>query len=157
VNGLYLLLTRPELQETLRAGGRKAVDGFVEESLRIHGVLHLIPLRVNEDCEVGGVFAPKDSTVMPMLAAANLDPDHYENPWQVDLNRVSPRDHTAFFMGGRSCVGMWLARGELAVIFTRVLERLRDLRLDPEREVPRMKGFLLRDFRPLHTLFTPAG
>jgi cytochrome P450 len=94
---------------------------------------------------------------MAMLAAANLDPDHYDRPWEVDLHRANPRDHTAFFMGRRSCGGMWLARGELAVVYTRVLERLRDLRLDPDREPPRMKGFVARDFRPLHALFTPAG
>jgi cytochrome P450 len=157
INGLYLLLTRPGLQDQLRSGGREAVDMFVEEALRIHGVAHLTHRVAAEDCDVGGVAVKKGTTVYPLLAAANLDPTHYDRPWEVDLNRPSPRDHTSFYMGRRSCGGMWLARGELAVMYTAVLERLRDLRLDPDKEPPRMVGFSVRAFRPLHALFTPAN
>ena len=77
-------------------------------------------------------------------------------PYDVDLDRKSPRDHTAFFMGPRSCGGMWLARGELAEMYTGIVERLHDLRLDPDAEPPTMHGYVVRGYRPLHALFTPA-
>jgi cytochrome P450 len=156
-NGLYLLMTRPELQESLRTGGEKAIEAFVEEALRIYGVGHLNVRRAAEDCEVGGIHVPEGTTVYSLLAAANLDPDHYDRPWEVDLSRPGPRDHTAFLMGPRACGGMWLARGELAVLYSSVVERLRDLRLDPNEVAPRMRGFLGRAFTPLHASFTPAA
>ena len=65
-------------------------------------------------------------------------------------------DHTAFFMGPRSCAGMWLARAELAEIYAATLARLTDLRLDPAADPPRMEGFVARAYRPLHALFTAA-
>jgi cytochrome P450 len=151
-----MLLPSPGLQDELRRGGDEAVAGFVEESLRIYGVAHMTMLTANEDCEVGGVPVPRDSTVLPMLAAANLDPDHYDSPHDVDLERENPRDHTAFFMGPRSCAGMWLARGELAEMYAGILSRLAGLRLDPDAEPPRMQGFVARSYKPLHALFTPV-
>jgi cytochrome P450 len=155
-NGLHMLLTRPELQDRLRAGGRPAVDAFVEESLRITGVSHLASLFANEDTEVAGCPIARDGKVMLLLAAANLDPERFPHPQEVDLDRPNPRDHAAFFKGQRSCGGMWLARGELSEMYIGILERLHGLRLDPDAEPPRMSGFVARAYKPLNTLFAPA-
>jgi cytochrome P450 len=155
-SGLYMLMTRPELQDRLRAGGRPAFDAFVEESLRIKGVAHLVSLTTNEDTEVAGCPVAAESKVMLLLAAANVDPQKYPCPYEVDLERPNPRDHAAFFKGQRSCAGMWLARGELSEMYIGILDRLRDLRLDPDAEPPQMRGFAGRGFTPLHALFTAA-
>ena len=62
----------------------------------------------------------------------------------------------AFGFGPRSCAGAALARGELQETVAKVLERMPNLRLDPEAEPPRFEGFLLRSYRPLHALFDPS-
>jgi cytochrome P450 len=156
-NGLHLMVDRLGVQDMLRAGGPQAVDVFVEESLRIHGVGHLSRRMAARDCEIGGVPVAEGTTVYLLVAAANLDPAHYPRPREVDLDRSTPRDHLSFLLGPRACGGMWLARGELAVIYGTVLERLRDLRLDPDEAPPELRGFLTRHYKPLHVLFAATG
>jgi cytochrome P450 len=153
-NGIYLLLTQPELQDELRAKGTDLVERFVEEALRIYSVGHFVERFANEDTDVWGVEVKKDELVIAILAAANRDARRYERPADVDLERQNPRDHMAFAMGPRSCGGMWLARGDLAEMYTGLLERLSDLRLDPEAEPPRLQGFSVRRYKPLNVLFS---
>jgi len=153
-NGMYILLMRPELQEELREKGEEGVERFVEEALRIHGAAHYVERFANTDTEIAGVPVKKNTIVVPLLAAANVDPRRYECPFDVNLERKNPRDHTAFAMGPRSCGGMWLARGELAEMYTAILQRLPDLRLDPDAEPPRLVGLGIRSFKPLNALFT---
>jgi cytochrome P450 len=156
-NAIWILLTRPELQDELRGGSDETIARFVEEALRIVGVAHFVSaLKANEDFEVGGVTVRKDDSVHALLACANLDPEQYECPHAVDFKRRSPRDHVAFYMGPRSCGGMWLARGELQESVRALLERLSDLQLDPGCPPPRLSGMMVRSYRPLHAWFTPT-
>lgn len=153
-NGVYLLLKHPELQDALRAGGDAAVAAFVEEALRILAVAHFQNLDVIEDTEIGGVEVKKGTVVVPVLAAANLDPGHYECPYDVKLDRERPRDHATFWLGARACGGMWLARAELLEMYTGLLERLDDLRFDPDAEPARLHGWVTRGYWPLNVLYS---
>ena len=90
-------------------------------------------------------------------AGANRDPARFGCPAQIDLERDSWRDHLAFSVGPRTCAGAALARAEVQEAVAKSLEWLPNLRLDPDAEPPRFKGFTLRSFRPLHARFdTPA-
>jgi cytochrome P450 len=153
-NGIYTLLTSPEVRSQLRSGGAPAMEVFVDEALRISGGGHFMQRFANEDMVVGGIQVKKDDLVVLLRSAASRDPRHYECPADVDLGRTNPRDHMTFAMGPRSCAGMWLARGELAEMYTGLLDRLHDLRLDPDAEPPRLKGFQSRSYKPLHVLFS---
>jgi cytochrome P450 len=153
-NALYLLLTRPGLQEELRSGGATAVERFVEESLRLFGPVVFRPRVALKDVEVGGVLVKKGETAIAIGLLANRDPARYERPDDVDLHRTAPRDHLSFYFGARACTGQALARAELEEIVSVVLERLEDLRLDPDAEPPSYREFLMRSWRPLHVLFT---
>ena len=104
-NGTYLLLTTPGLRDELRAGGETVVSAFVDEALRLIGVPHFLGLNVVKDTEIGGVKIKKGSMVAPVLGSANVDPSHYECPFEVKLDRKNPRDHTTFWMGPRACAG----------------------------------------------------
>jgi cytochrome P450 len=50
---------------------------------------------------------------------------------------------------------MALARAEMRVALESLLDRLADLRLDPQAPQPRFLGFFTRSFRPLNVLFEP--
>jgi cytochrome P450 len=158
-NAMWMLLTRPELQEQLRGADDETLGHFVEEVLRIAGVAHFVSaLKANEDFQVGEVLVRKDESVHALLACANLDPRQYQCPHAVDLTRRSPRDHVAFYMGPRSCGGMWLARSELREAVKAILERFDDLRLDPQAPAPELTGMMVRSYRPLHARFSaPAA
>lgn len=87
--------------------------------------------------------------------AANRDPEHYESPLVVQLDRQKPRDHYSFGIPGRrSCPGQGLARTQLTTIVSVLLERTRDIRLDPTMPPPRYTDFFLRKWQPLNATFS---
>jgi cytochrome P450 len=153
-NALYLLLTRPTLQDVLRDGGAKAVERFTEESLRLFGPVVFRPRVALRDVELAGKRIRKGETAVAMSLMANRDARRYACPTEVDLARPAPRDHLSFYFGARACTGQALARAELEEITTAVLDRLAGLCLDPDGEPPRYRALLVRGWQPLHVLFT---
>ena len=58
------------------------------------------------------------------FSSANRDETVFENPFQVDLAR-SPNRHMSFGQGGpHVCLGMWLARLEVRVLFQELARRI---------------------------------
>lgn len=89
-------------------------------------------------------------------AAANRDPKRFSCPIDIDLDRPRLRDHLAFNVGPRTCVGAGLARTEMHDSIAMLLDRLPNLRLDPSAETPRFSSLFMRSWRPLHVLFDAA-
>ena len=69
------------------------------------------PRYVRRDVELGGVRLRKGDRIMPMLAAANFDPQANAQPEKLDLAR-RPNRHLAFGTGIHFCLGHQLARIE---------------------------------------------
>jgi cytochrome P450 len=83
-----------------------------EEFLRfVSPVQFTKPRYVGRDVELGGVRLRKGDRIMPMLAAANLDPQANADPERLDLAR-RPNRHVAFGTGVHFCLGHQLARIE---------------------------------------------
>jgi cytochrome P450 len=156
-NGVYLLLTDPVLQEHIRAGGSAAARTFVEETLRLYGPVTFRPRIAKEDVELAGQLIKRGEMVIAHSSAAGRDPARYDRPEEVSLDLLDAFDHFAFFRGPRQCPGRPLARIELEVLFSVLLERLQSLRLDPAAEPPRYIELMLRQWRPLHALFDVPG
>jgi cytochrome P450 len=158
--GLYLLLTQPGLEARLRSGGEPAIAGFVEEVLRLYGPTPYRIRRAVRAAELGGVAIAEGDVVIGLAHAANRDPERYECPYDVRLDRSAPRNHYSFGIPGpRSCPGQGLARTQLTTIFSVLLERMHDIRADETMPPPRYTDFFLRKWRPLHARFTlvPQG
>jgi cytochrome P450 len=156
-NAAYLITTVVGLQHKLRAGGSDAVEAFAEEVLRLYPSVHFTYRRANVDFELGGQQIKQNDTLLLVDAAANRDPEKFECPHALDLEREGMRKHLAFSTGPRSCAGTALARGELQESVAAFVNRLPNLRLDPEAPEPRLNGFLLRSYRPLHVLFDASA
>ena len=67
------------------------------------------------------------------LGAANRDEARWENPDDFDIFR-DRKAHIAFGHGPHTCIGMHLARMETQVAVTGLLDRLPNLRLDPDAD-----------------------
>lgn len=149
-NGYYMLLNDAPLRAQVTAGDDAVLDRFVEEVFRLNGSVQFRPRRVMRDVELGGKSIAAGSMLLVAIIGANRDPAHYGCPNQVDLDRSRPHDHFAFNYGPRTCLGMHLARAELASALGRGLGRWPRLRLDPAHPTPQFSGFLMRSYRPLH-------
>ena len=156
-NGVHLLLARPGLIEQLRDAPREALPRLVEETIRLYGPVLYRPRVARCDVELGGVRIARGEQVLAMMVGANRDAARYPHAGEVDLARRAPRDHLSFFFGPRTCPGQGLARVELEVILSAVLERLPGLRVDPDAEPPRYAGSMSRRWMPLNVLFETAG
>ncbi|MFK7802426.1 MAG: cytochrome P450 [Anaerolineae bacterium] len=127
-NMTYTLLQHPDQLELLRTNP-ELMDSAVEEVLRFDGPLYATkPEYPTEDVIIRGVTIPKGSTVLPLLGAANLDEDIFENPEMFDITREKNR-HLGFGMGIHYCLGAPLARIETKIAIQALLERNPNLRL----------------------------
>jgi cytochrome P450 len=86
------------------------------------------------------------------LGSANHDPAVFDRPHDFDIFRAR-KNHLAFASGPHLCLGMHLARMETAVVPEAVLDRLPNLRLDPEAELPPITGLGFRSPRSLPVVF----
>jgi cytochrome P450 len=89
------------------------------------------PRFVRKDVELGGVRLKKGEKVMPMLAAANFDPQANEHPEKLELER-RPNRHIAFGAGIHFCLGHQLARMEGKCALQALLQRWPKLTLATE-------------------------
>ena len=108
---VYELLRNPALRDWLEEDWSRA-GLAVEEFLRFISVVQFTkPRFVRKDIELGGIRLKQGEKIMPMLAAANLDPQANPDPEKLDLSR-KPNRHLAFGTGIHFCLGHQLARLE---------------------------------------------
>jgi cytochrome P450 len=151
-NMLFSLLSNAEQLEAVRSD-RALIPQAIEESLRLETPLLNITRLATKDTQIGGVPIPAGSTVMLMLAAANRDEDRYPDPDNYDILRETPRPHISFGQGAHACLGTHLARLEMRVALNLLLDRLPNLRLDPEGDDPHIRGQVFRSPTSLPVLF----
>ena len=87
------------------------IPSLVDEMARFDGSVPRSWRIAKRDVEIRGVKIPEGALVLPILAAANRDPDIFENPDTFDIERDS-RKHIAFGKGVHVCLGAPLARIE---------------------------------------------
>jgi cytochrome P450 len=153
-NLLFALLTHPDQLDAVRRD-RRLVPPAIEEALRWEPPLTSIVRRAKKDITLGGVDIPAGADVGVCLAAANRDERRFPEPDRFDIFR-EPRPHASFGSGPHMCIGMHLARMETRVAVNRALDRLDDLRLDPDGNDVHIHGMAFRSPTSLPVLFTPA-
>lgn len=141
-NLLVALLTDPPLLDAVRSN-RGMVRGAIEEALRWEPPITSVMRVAARDCELGGVAIPAGTNVNVSVAAANRDPQRYPEPDRFDPTRRNVV-HLTFGGGPHLCLGMHLARMEATLAINALLDRLPDLRLDPDAEPPRVVGVAFR-------------
>ena len=87
------------------------------------------------DYDVGGTTLPAGQNLVPLLGAANRDPDVFPEPDRLDLGRENAHRHVAFGGGHHFCLGAALARLEGAIAIGTLVRRFPRLELagDPVR------------------------
>ena len=121
-NAVLALLRNPDQLALLRAG-KVDIASAVEEFLRIDGSGKAVTRVVRQDNDVLGVPMKAGQRVFLILAAANHDPAIFANPGQLQLDRTSENKHVAFGYGVHSCMGLQLARLEVALAIPKILAK----------------------------------
>lgn len=153
-NALTVLVTKPDVQERVRAD-RSLLPALIEETLRWETSVTQVSRVATTDTEVGGCPIPKGASISVVTGSANHDEARYEHPEAFDLDRPT-QNHVAFGTGQHQCLGMHLARLELRVGLDLILERLPNLRLDPDGSAPVIAGLAFRGPMSLPVVFDPS-
>jgi cytochrome P450 len=111
----------------------------IEEFLRIEAPAMGIGRVATAAVEVGGVTIPAGDRVMMMYGSANRDPREFSEPDVWNPDRETNR-HLAFGAGPHRCLGSNLARLEIRVGLTRLLERIPEYSLSPTEPVEYHSG-----------------
>jgi cytochrome P450 len=155
-NGMWLLLRHPDQMEKLRAD-RSLLNNFIDESLRFDSPVAGLWRTTTQPTELAAVELAAGESVMVRYASANRDPAKFDDPDVFDIERPNASEHMAFGFGNHFCVGAWLARTELRIGFTALLDRLDDITLARELDpLPHEFSFFLRPMKELPLRFTAA-
>ncbi|MEY3147221.1 MAG: hypothetical protein RL688_440 [Actinomycetota bacterium] len=115
---LYRLIQQPELSDLLRADP-SLIPWAVEEFLRYDSPVQGLFRTNRDECVVHGEKIEADTKVQLLFAAANRDPQVWQDPDDIQLDRFGPgtKPHLAFGWGVHHCIGNVLARreGQLAL------------------------------------------
>ncbi|MFF2149207.1 cytochrome P450 [Kitasatospora sp. NPDC058190] len=134
-NAVAALLEHPDQLGLLRS---TPADGplwrsAIEEVARcLPSITATRPATAMEDIEWHGQTVPAGASVIPLLAAANRDPEVFEDPERFDITR-SPNPHLGFGHGVHFCLGANLARMEARVALQVLFERHPKLALAVDR------------------------
>jgi cytochrome P450 len=141
-NALLHLLEHPE---TLTEAGHDPtyLDAAIEESLRLEPAAAVIDRYATADTDLARARINQGDLVRVSISAANRDPAAFPDPDVFDPGRPRTRGHLAFAQGPHVCLGVHLARLEARIGLATLLDRLPDIRADPDRPA-RIQGLVFR-------------
>jgi cytochrome P450 len=131
-SSLWHLATHPDDRERLVAEP-ELMPTALEELLRAYAPVTMARV-VTEDIEFGGCPMKEGDKVLMNFPAANRDPEAFDRPHDVLLDRAHNR-HVAFGSGIHRCAGSNLARMELQVALEEWLHRIPSFILEPGKEL----------------------
>ena len=121
----------------------------VEEFLRFDSPLNIATTRfATVPIRIGPVEIPADDFVVIALLAANHDPDQFDEPDRLNINR-NANAHLAFGHGIHYCVGAPLARLEAEIALGRLLARFDRITLDDTATLQYRPSTLMRGLTAL--------
>ena len=83
---------------------------------------------ITADTEFHGTRLHQGEKIILLFESANFDEKVFEDPETFNIERY-PNNHLAFGFGTHFCLGNQLARLELSIMQTRLLQRIPDMRL----------------------------
>jgi cholest-4-en-3-one 26-monooxygenase len=136
-HGMQALIDNPDQMDRL-AADPSLMDSAVEEIIRWATPVHYMRRTAREDAVLGGQEISAGDKVVMWYPAANYDEDVFDDPHRFDVAR-DPNQHLGFGGGGvHFCLGAWLARLQIRVMFEEALAR--GLRLESDGPVRRVRS-----------------
>jgi cytochrome P450 len=140
------LALQPELQQQLR-DRPELIPEAIEEFMRVQPLVNSARL-IKEDHEIRGVKVRKGDWIQCYNAAGNFDPEEFDNPREVRLDRT-PNRHFTLAGGPHRCLGSHLARRELRIALGEFLRRVPPFRLKPGADLTVFPGLIAAPHVPV--------
>jgi cytochrome P450 len=142
-NATVALLGEPE--QWRRLGEEPAlVPAAVEELLRYDSPVQMTSRIATDDIELDGATLPKGAAILVAIGGANRDPDVFDHPDQLRIDRPEASRHLAFSLGIHHCLGAALARleGRVAIDeLTRRYPKLEVVGIPTRRQLLVLRGY----------------
>lgn len=125
------LLERPDQLALIRdTEDPKVLGNAVDELIRYMSIVQTGQRRIAlEDIEIGDLTVRAGEGLILDIPSANWNPETFENPEVLDLERPNAYLHLGFGFGRHQCIGLQLARLELGLVLQTLFRRLPELRL----------------------------
>ncbi len=140
---VQLLIEHEGVWDALKAD-RSKVRAFIEEGMRLRSPTQGLSTRLTSRDEVfQGVEVPKGSYLHLRWAAANIDPEEWECPLDLKLDRKAGTRHLVFSQGPRVCPGAQLSRIEQMIAWNTLLEHVDSFRYAKDNDFLHQPGIML--------------
>ena len=127
--GIQAMCEQPELLTQMKEGG-EVWETMADEMIRWATPATYFRRTASQDYEMHGKSIRTGDKVLYWFASGNRDDAYFDEPNCVNLLRT-PNKHLAFGLGGpHLCLGMWLARLEVTVLFKELSKRITDIKAD---------------------------
>ena len=151
-NGVWLFAKHPqEWRKVCESPNR--VASAVNEILRMEAPIQGFSRLLTRDCDLDGITLPAGSRAIAFYGAANRDERKFPDPNTFDVTRSSA-EQLAFGSGPHVCVGLHLARLEMAAIFRALAARVKRFHIEEET---RSLNNVLRGFTKLIVSVEASG
>lgn len=123
---------------------RSLIRQFTEEGMRMRSPTQgLSTRRTSQDEEFQGVKVPAGSVLHLRFGAANVDPDEFECPYELRLDRKAVTRHLTFSAGPRVCPGAGISRVEQQTAWSLLLDRLDGMEYGEGNDFRHQPGIML--------------
>lgn len=128
---MLALASSPQLQDRL-INEPVTIPKAVDELIRRHGLANTARLIAHDAVFHGAVLKKGEQIIVPS-SLIGLDPDKFDNPFEVDFDRPDAGQHGSFGAGPHRCPGANLARMELRIMLEEWFQRIPHPRIDASK------------------------
>src|SRR6185312_3121559 len=153
--GTRQLLGHPDQHERLKHD-LDLLPNAIEEMLRWTAPVKNMARTITADTEFHGTALKEGEKMILLFESANFDEKVFEDPETFNIDRY-PNNHLAFGFGTHFCLGNQLARLELSIMQSRLLERLADMRLASDAALPLRPANFVSGLEKMPVAFTPSA
>jgi cytochrome P450 len=154
-HSLEWLSEHPQERDWLSRERESLLDPATEEFLRFYTPAVGDGRTVSADVEIAGVAFKEGERLWLSWAMANRDPEVFEDPAHIHLDRKGNR-HSSFGLGIHRCIGSNMARAVFKEMLVQVLDRMPDFACQKDGAVHYESTGVINGMGRLPATFTPG-
>ena len=152
--GTRQLLRHPDQHQRL-VNDLELLPNAIEEMLRWTAPVKNMARTITADTEFHGTRLKEGEKMLLLFESANFDEKVFEEPESFNIDR-HPNNHLAFGFGTHFCLGNQLARLEISMMQEQLLQRLPDMRLASDADLPLRPANFVSGLEKMPVVFTPT-